>query len=106
MVAVGFVLHLNFLNPYLSPFEEFSVSRRIRPSRMSLRVASVFPMAMRLPKVADPGASCRSRVERSSAVRRLVWSACRASRAATMRFFPAAFSLPTNRRAITARPRQ
>jgi electron-transferring-flavoprotein dehydrogenase len=64
LVSVGFVVHLNYQNPYLSPFEEFQ-RFKTHPdiaSRRSSKAASVSPMARaRLPKAAISRCrSCRS----------------------------------------------
>ncbi len=59
LVAVGFVVHLNYKNPYLFPSRNSSASRRIRQSVAHSRAANASPMArVRLPKAA--GNRCRS----------------------------------------------
>ena len=45
LVSVGFVLHLNYSNPYLSPFEEFQALKRIRCCVTCSPAASDWPMA-------------------------------------------------------------
>ena len=58
-VAVGFVLHLNYRNPYLSPFEEFQRFKTHPAIAPTFRAASASPMARgRSPKAA--GSRCRS----------------------------------------------
>ena len=58
-VAVGFVVHLNYENPYLSPFEEFQRFKTHPAIRRRSRAASASPTARaRSPRAA--GSRCRS----------------------------------------------
>ena len=45
LVAVGFVVHLNYANPYLSPFDEFQRFKTHPLIRRIWRAASASPMA-------------------------------------------------------------
>ena len=62
LVAVGFVVHLNYKNPYLSRSRNSSASRRIRRSAAPSRAASASPTApVRSPRAATSRCrSCRS----------------------------------------------
>ena len=58
-MAVGFVVHLNYKNPYLSPFEEFQRFKTHPPSAAPSKAASASPTARaRSPRAA--GSRCRS----------------------------------------------
>jgi electron-transferring-flavoprotein dehydrogenase len=62
-VAVGFVVHLNYKNPHLFPYEEFQRFKTHPAIRESSKAASASPMARaRSPKAATSRCrSCRSR---------------------------------------------
>jgi electron-transferring-flavoprotein dehydrogenase len=62
-VAVGFVVHLNYENPWLSPFDEFQRFKTHPASARRSKAASAWPTARaRLPKaVISPCRNCPSR---------------------------------------------
>ncbi len=78
LVAVGFVVHLNYKNPYLSPFEDSSASRPIRPSAAPSRAPSA---SERRPRHHRGGGSLCEAVLPGGVLMaaRPVWSTCRAS---------------------------
>ena len=91
LVSVGFVVHLNYENPYLSPFEEFQrfKTHDVHPRRLRGRQAHRLRRARdhrrRLavdPEAGVPRAACWPAARRAS-------STCRASRAATTPSCPA-----------------
>ena len=59
LVSVGFVVHLNYENPYLSPFEEFQRFKTHPLIAAPSRAASGSPMA-RAPSPKAAGSRCRS----------------------------------------------
>ena len=59
MVAVGFVVHLNYKNPYLAPFEEFQRFKTHPAIRGTFEGTSGFPMAP-APSPRAAGNRCRS----------------------------------------------
>lgn len=98
LVAVGFVVHLNYNDPYLSPFEEFQRFKTHPSVRDVFEGASALPMArVRSLKAAiSPSHACRSRAARWSAVRRAS-STFPASRVSTMQWAPACWRRSTSR---------
>ena len=55
LCSIGFVVHLNYSNPYLSPFDEFQrVEDASGASARSSKAASAFPMA----RARSPKAGC------------------------------------------------
>ena len=107
LVAAGFVVHLNYTNPYLSPFEEF---QRFKTHPL---IRDTFAGGKRLcygaraiseggwqsvPRVAFPGGALDRAAARAS-------STCRASRAATTPCCPACWPPSTSpQRAAKAAP--
>ena len=59
LVSVGFVVHLNYENPYLSPFDEFQRFKTHPAIRDTSRAASASAMA-RAPSPRAAGSRCRS----------------------------------------------
>jgi flavin-dependent dehydrogenase len=58
-VAIGFVVHLNYKNPWLSPFDEFQRFKTHPAVRRTWKAASASPMA-RAPSRKAAGSPCRS----------------------------------------------
>jgi electron-transferring-flavoprotein dehydrogenase len=103
LVAVGFVVGLDYQNPYLSRSRSSSASRRTRDPRTS-KAASASPTARaRSPRAAAVAAEARVPRRRADRLRRRLRQRCRASRAATTRSRPACWRpRPRSRRSPPA----
>jgi electron-transferring-flavoprotein dehydrogenase len=65
LVSVGFVVHLNYKNPHLSPFEEFQRFKTHPAIRDTSRAASASPTAP-APSPRAAGSRCRSSSSRAA----------------------------------------